>query len=155
MGLGGNISPLAPQERKMVKKIKHYAWPTTHEQSEHMKLRQKENLAKSKENKSENWMYEKLKKTNYKWTRQARWGIRLFDFWCHKLGIAVEVDGLEHDKNRDFGRDKTDLEVSGILVLRVRNFSETDAEKVIDFINNSTETWNERRNKFGLKPVKY
>jgi len=134
--------------------MKHYAWPTTKEEALHMKQRQKENLISSKINKSENWFYQKLLTTNYKWSRQSILGVRLYDFWCHHLGIAVEIDGLEHDKNRDYGRDKTDYEVSGIIVLRVRNFNEEDANKAIKEINDKNENWNDRRIKLGLKPIK-
>ena len=38
-------------------------------------------------------MAEKLAATGHRWSRQAIWGKRIFDFWCATLGIAVEVDG--------------------------------------------------------------
>jgi very-short-patch-repair endonuclease len=136
-----------------MKKIKHYVWPTTHEENDHMLSRQLENRLASKKNLAENWMYEKLKQTPYKWTRQAMWGVRLFDFWSYKIGIAVEVDGKEHDAKRDYGRDMVDYQVSGIKVLRVRNFNELDAKIALKEINRS-ETWNDRRQKLGLKLIR-
>ena len=60
---------------------------------EHRKL----NLARARLNPNENWMLKKLREqTPYKWSRQVLWGYRIFDFWCDKLGFAVEVDGPEH-----------------------------------------------------------
>lgn len=135
-----------------IKKPKHYAWPTNKEQAAHMKMRQKQNLLIAKTNKAENWMKEQLEKTSYKWTRQSIWGIRLFDFWCHKLGVAIEVDGAEHNKKRDWGKDMIDFQVSGIIVLRVKNFNQVDADQALEKIKHM-ETWNERRIKLGLKII--
>lgn len=98
-------------------------------------------------------MSEKLKKAGLKFKRQAQWGIRLYDFWDHKTGIAIEVDGTDHNKARDSVKDKLDFNVSAIVVLRVRNFNEADAEKVITQILRS-ESWNDRRLGFGLKEIK-
>jgi hypothetical protein len=66
--------------------MKH-KWPNTKKEHLWLKERQKENYARCVNNKSENWMLEKLKKTGLKWTRQAIWGFRMFDFWSAKLGI--------------------------------------------------------------------
>lgn len=96
-------------------------------------------------------MESKLSLTGRKWTRQAMWGYRLFDFWCHELGIAVEVDGPEHNQEYDVARDRYNYFRSGILVLRVRNFNEADADKAIKAIE-SSEAWKTRKEK--LKPGK-
>jgi very-short-patch-repair endonuclease len=109
-------------------------YPTTKEQHQYLRERQKEQLQKSKTSKAELWMFEKLNQTGLKWTRQAIWGYRLFDFWCHDLKIAIEVDGPEHNKNYDSFRDKYNLNRSNILVLRVRNFNEDDAQKALKAI---------------------
>lgn len=85
-----------------------------------------------------------LKKTKLKWTRQAYWGFRLFDFWCHRLGVAVEVDGPEHIRERDEERDQYNFHRSGIIVIRVRNFSEPDAAACLREIS-KTGPWAERR----------
>ena len=107
----------------------------------------------AKRNPNEKWMSEKLKRTPYKWTRQAQWGYRLFDFWNHKLGIAIEVDGETHNKVYDKIRDKHNHKTSGIIVLRVRNKNEADAKKVIDYILGVDENWNDRRIKMNIKPL--
>ncbi len=113
---------------------------------------QSKNKARAAGNKNELWMANHLKTTGVKWTPQARWGFRIFDFWCAKLGIAVEVDGPEHDHEWDSRRDAANYAVSGILVLRVKNKCKEDAFAVLEAIATS-ETWNERRKNLGMKIV--
>lgn len=127
--------------------------PWKKEHHAHMKMRQRQNLVNCKKSDAEQWMLAKLKKTGHKWKRQAQWGWRLFDFWNYKLGIAVEVDGPEHDKALDAERDMDNWEVSRILVIRVRNFNEADAKAAIEKIANA-ETWNDRRAAAGLKLIR-
>lgn len=123
--------------------------PVDKETHAYMKERQKQNIVSCKKSKAEDWMKDKLAETGLKWRRQAEWGYRLFDFWNHKLGIAVEVDGKEHNKEYDSYRDKYNYERSGIIVLRVRNFNEDDAITALSVIG-KTEDWLERRKKMGL-----
>ena len=127
-------------------------WPTKKEQHEYMKQRQDQNIERSRDNPNENWMLEKLQLTGLNWTRQAQLGYRLFDFWSHECGIAVEVDGPEHDVDYDSARDEYNFCRSGILILRVRNKNEVDANAALLIIN-SAETWNERRQRLGLKLI--
>ena len=84
--------------------------------------------------------------------RQARWGTRIYDFWNHSKGIAVEVDGMTHDKEYDDRHDNYNLKRSGILVLRVPNYDETVAEEVLKRIGTAC-TWNERRALYDRKPI--
>lgn len=128
-------------------------WPTNADQHAYMKMRQDQNLLECQSNPNEAWMLRKLETTGWKWKRQAQWGYRLFDFWNAYLGIAVEVDGLTHDKVYDGVRDDYNWERSGILVLRVRNRDEADAEKALETIQGACD-WNERRASLGLKPVR-
>lgn len=128
-------------------------WPTAAEQHAYMKMRQDQNLAICWKNSNEAWMAEKLEKTGWTWKRQAQWGYRLFDFWNFALGIAVEVDGLSHNKSYDAVRDAYNLQRSGILVLRVRNRNEEDARRALTEIEKAC-LWNERRVGLGLKPVR-
>jgi very-short-patch-repair endonuclease len=134
--------------------MKPLRWPVKHEDHEYMKARQKENLLLAAKNPHEQWMKKLLEPTGLKWTPQARWGYRLFDFWCHKLGIAVEVDGNTHNPDYDAYRDRYNFLRSGVLVLRVRNRNEQDAMKALEIIRTSG-SWNERRVEMGLKPVQY
>lgn len=140
------LSPLAPRSY-----TRH--WPTNREQHAYLRSRRAENYAKTKTNSNELWMYGKLKQTGLKWTRQATWGYRIFDFWCQQLGIAVEVDGQEHNATYDSYRDEANYFKSGIRVLRVRNRNEEDAARVLHAIARS-ENWTDRRLTLGLKPIK-
>jgi very-short-patch-repair endonuclease len=90
-------------------------WPVRKEHSDHMRKRRRQNLSSALKNPNENAMADLLATTGYVWSRQATWGFRVFDFWCHKLGCAVEVDGIQHD--------------SGIVVLRAWNNNATDFER--------------------------
>jgi len=135
----------------MMKKLR---WPINSEQAQYMEMRKQQNLVIAKRNPNENWMYEKLQTTGYNWSRQSKWGYRLFDFWCHYLGIAIEVDGNSHNKRYDKIRDEYNYNCSGILVLRVRNKNEDDAKRIMDIIKASTDNWNDRRINLGLKPFK-
>lgn len=114
--------------------MKQLRWPTTREQSDYMKIRQQQNLARCTNSRAESWMHDKLKSTGLKWTRQAQWGYRLFDFWNGLRGIAVEVDGPEHDREYDAYRDEYNFRRSAIVVLRVANFSDEDAARALRII---------------------
>jgi very-short-patch-repair endonuclease len=129
-----------------------FPWPCKKNLSDHMAMRQAENRKICKTNRNENWMLEKLTETGRKWTRQARWGFRLFDFWNHDLGVAVEVDGPEHDQDRDAYIDAHFMKKSGILTIRVKNRDEAGARAAIEAISKAM-SWNARRASLGLKPV--
>lgn len=139
----------------MAKKRKGFKlkWPVTPEQSQYMARRQEENIEVAKRNPNEAWMAEKLKGIGLKWSRQSRWGYRIFDFWNAEKGIAVEVDGPTHKKDWDEKRDRYNYERSAIVVIRVRNLNEEDATSALERIA-ELGTWNERREKMGLKPVR-
>jgi very-short-patch-repair endonuclease len=127
--------------------------PVDKEASAHMRMRQAQNRAKCKDNEAEQWMYQKLKTTGFKWNRQTLWMSRVLDFWCHELGCAVEVDGRDHDKDEDAAKDKYFLVRSGIVTIRVRNFNEEDAEKALNRIA-KMRTWGERRDAIGVEHIR-
>ena len=123
---------------------------TNKEEHAYMDKRKHQNLARAKENPNENWMWEKLQETEHSWSRQAVWGKRVLDFWCHDLGVAIEVDGPEHDEGYDNFRDEYNFRRSGIVVLRIRNRNEEDAEQVLNSLQHIAE-WKERRSRLGLE----
>jgi very-short-patch-repair endonuclease len=114
-----------------------------------MQGRQDQNRARAERNKNENWLAGQLQVTGHRWTRQAAWGYRIFDFWCHELGIAVESDGPEHRPDYDAYRDEYNLRRSGIVVLRIRNMNEADLADALRLVAES-ETWKERKKRLGL-----
>lgn len=92
-----------------------------------MRERKAQNVAQAEGNAAEEWMQRLLATTHRRWTRQAIWGHRIFDFWSAELGAAVEVDGWSHDADYDAYRDEYNFRRSGIVVLRVPNFDRRGA----------------------------
>lgn len=131
--------------------IKPLRWPTNKEQHAYMAERAQQNAIRARSNRAENWMAERLIETGLKWTRQAQWGYRIFDFWCHKIGCAVEVDGSSHDGQRayDAYRDRYNFLRSGIIVIRVQNFDEDGAKAAISKIRRM-QTWRDRKVEMGI-----
>lgn len=126
--------------------MKALNWNTTKEDHAYMKVRKFQNIASSLNNPNENWMASLL---DLKWSRQAIWGKRLFDFWNPVLGIAIEVDGFEHNPKYDSYRDEYNFRRSGIVVLRVRNRNEMDAERAFAFVK-CADGWMKRKSKLGI-----
>jgi very-short-patch-repair endonuclease len=133
---------------------KYHKGPSNKEEAAHMLMRKRQNIEQSKYSKAEAWAYKALQQTGYRWTSQAIWGWRVFDFWNHILGIAIEIDGPEHNEDNDRKRDARNWNVSRILVIRVKNFDEEGMKKATQRIATST-TWNERREQAGLKPINH
>lgn len=109
-----------------------------------MKERQGQNKVGCLLSKAESWANTHLNGLGLKFTRQAIWGYRVFDFWFSSLGVAVEVDGKEHCKEYDQYRDIYNYLRSGVVILRVRNFSEEDMAEAKEYLKHSI-TWDERR----------
>jgi very-short-patch-repair endonuclease len=122
-------------------------WPVNSQHHRHMKMRQQQNRVSCLKSPAENEVSKALKKSSRKWTRQAQWGFRLFDFWCSELGVAIEVDGAGHDKVKDAESDKRMFERSGIIVFRLKNFD--PVEPVLKKIE-KLESWIKRRENMGL-----
>lgn len=89
-------------------------------------------------------MADKLITAGFGFSRNSQWGFRLFDFWLAKYGVAIEVDGQDHDKHKDAEMDAYHRRRSQIIVLRVPNGDETAAAYAISEII-KYGTWQERR----------
>lgn len=130
-------------------------WPVKKKDSDLLANWQVENLKKAKANRWENEVADWLKELTpgMKWTRQARWGWRFFDFWNAAKGVAIEVDGGYHSdayqKQKDEFRDGKNHIRSGILVFRVPN-GDLLALKVAAVKIRKLESWEERRIKLGV-----
>lgn len=134
--------------------MKPLRYPTKKEESDYMRERKAQNLARVPFLKAENWFHDDYlrllpKEQRFKFSRQASWGYRLFDFWFATLGVAIEVDGPEHDLSYDAYRDRYNFLRSGIVVLRVPNFNEVAANSVIADLKGEC-SWQERRGAMGL-----
>lgn len=125
--------------------MKQLNWTTTSDQHEYMRMRKNQNISKSKSSKAENWFYTQYANLcGIKFSRQAQWGYRLFDFWFSEKGVAIEIDGPEHDQKYDAYRDAYNFLRSGVIVLRVRNFNDSDAITAIHHLTNEC-SWEDRR----------
>ncbi len=99
---------------------------------------------------AERWFWSQLcSRTQEKWTYQAVWGWRVYDFWCAELGVAIEVDGPEQDISKDRKRDAYNWKRSAIHVFRVPNFNQGRADTIL-FLVNSLDGWLHRRRRHGL-----
>ena len=123
-------------------------WIATKEESDYMQERKRQNAHRSKFNAAENWMAAKLKTTGFNWSRQVIWGYRIFDFWHCVKGIAIEVDGAEHDGEYDAYRDRYTFLRSGVVVIRVRNFNEDDA-RIALWLMDEVGEWKQRKERIG------
>ena len=72
------------------------------------------------------------RKIKEKFLRQKPSGRYILDFYCSKLMLAIEIDGISHDKKQyqDKNRDWY-LEIRGIITIRYTN---DQVEKEIDFV---------------------
>lgn len=131
-------------------------YPVDKEGHAHMRMRQNQNRVSCLKSKAETWAYDKLKEIPIKWTRQAQWGYRLYDFWNGHYGVAVEIDGKEHKKEKDALKDEYNFRRSGIVVLRVPNHNEEVMSLCLETIRKiiAKESWAERRERLGCTEKK-
>lgn len=130
------------------KKKLHYL--TDEEKTEYMRQNRDKCLLNSQSNYNENWFSSILSVNNINHKRQAIWGFRIYDFWIHSIGCAIEIDGPEHDEIYDKYRDIYNYLRSGIVVIRVRNKNHEDAMEAISFIK-TIGPWRERRLKLKIE----
>jgi very-short-patch-repair endonuclease len=57
----------------------------------------------------------------YKFRRQDVIGFRIVDLFCPQKGLAIEIDGGTHDRERDLLRDRQILREFGFRVVRFTN----------------------------------
>jgi very-short-patch-repair endonuclease len=134
--------------------MKPLRFPTKKEEHAYMRERKLQNRARIPWLKAERWFLEQHlsrlpRDPIFKYTRQAEWGYRIFDFWFHELGVVVEVDGPEHNAGYDAYRDTYNFLRSGIVVLRVRNYHEGDAAQAVVELQRECR-WEDRRRALGL-----
>jgi hypothetical protein len=125
-------------------------WPT--ERTGHAEMREQQQQAQAQpRTAAETWMQPFLAETGVRWTRQAQWGYRLFDFWSHRLGIAIKVEEVPVDEAARKADDRT-FQRSMIHVFRVRAFDDASAAAAVDLIQRAS-SWNARRAFYGKKPI--
>ncbi|GIK31196.1 MAG: hypothetical protein BroJett009_01880 [Armatimonadota bacterium] len=66
------------------------------------------------------WEFLRASRTGFKFRREHPVGGFRIDFFCREAMLGVEMDGEQHDANRDATRDK-ELSNLGILIHRIPN----------------------------------
>lgn len=60
--------------------------------------------------------------TGYKWRRQHPKGVYILDFFCHQIGLVIEVDGDSHAGQEEYDANRTAwLKEQGLKVIRFTN----------------------------------
>ena len=87
------------------------------------------------------WEQLKMKQLNgFKFRRQHPISQFIVDFYCHEIGLVIEIDGEIHHKpeNKEYDENRTaELEKFELKVLRFTNYEvELHMDKVLDTIKN-------------------
>ncbi|MBI9068204.1 MAG: endonuclease domain-containing protein [Salinivirgaceae bacterium] len=86
----------------------------------------------------EKLLWEHLRKTNLGYRIKAQHPIEKFiaDFYCHKVRLVIEIDGTNHEQQREYDDNRTaEMEKYEITVIRFTNKEVMDnVEKVVDII---------------------
>ena len=96
---------------------------------------------------SEILLWQRLRNKKFKgydFHRQKPISEYIVDFFCPKLNLIIEVDGITHDDNYKFKKDKqrqTNLEALGFHIIR---FWDDDIKKNIDAVLQIIEGWVDR-----------
>jgi len=79
------------------------------------------------------WTYLRGKKLRVRFRRQQSVGWYILDFYCPEKKLAIEIDGDEHKKNREYDDERTEyLKTRGIKILRFWNGEvERDIEIIV------------------------
>ena len=124
---------------------------TTQKSIDRLKKLKKDNLRKRSP--AENEANKIIKTYGFKYTRQAIWHTRLFDFWFGIKGVAIEIDGGTHNnpgqKLKDKISDKHFYNISGIIVIRVKDYDLDGIRKIMDRLQ-FADSWQDRRKKMGI-----
>lgn len=114
-----------------IKKINLRAWNT--DSKKFIREVQKKQKKITLKNPAENWFSMKIKNDLSKFTfsRQKKMGFRVFDFWCKKIRVAIEIDGKQHNRQWDLLRDQKYQERFHLKVYRIWAFNESDYKEVL------------------------
>ena len=73
------------------------------------------------------WQQLKNRSYGFQFHRQVPMLDYIVDFYCHEIGLAIEVDGEVHDNNvLEDGRRQARLESEGVQFLRFNNSQVTE-----------------------------
>lgn len=84
------------------------------------------------------WEFLKQKPLGYKFRRQHPFSKYILDFYCHKIKLAIEIDGKYHDLPEQKKLDEirtTEINRLGLTEIRFTNEADNDQfEKVVNSI---------------------
>ena len=81
------------------------------------------------------WFYLKNKKLKgFKFRRQHPLHLFIVDFYCHELGLIIEVDGAYHEEQEQIVEDKKRTELIKFQGLRVIRFTNKEVLTDIDCV---------------------
>ncbi|MGF1540113.1 MAG: endonuclease domain-containing protein [Pleurocapsa sp.] len=95
------------------------------------------------------WQYLRAKRfQGFKFRRQQIIEGFIVDFYCHSLGLVIEVDGKIHDRQKDYDADRDKIiAAKGLFILRFTN------QQVTENIESVLKTIAEKSKDIeGLKP---
>jgi len=138
------------KEWKSCSKLWYVPWPKGRDR-EKMLGYVRDNIKLAKKNPHELRVYSVLKTEfcHMKFGWQKWLAFRIFDFWSHKYGCVVEVDGATHDPIKDYLRDEAFFRRYAIITLRVRNGHQEDINwlrRVLPRLG----TWKTRHRNMGI-----
>lgn len=87
-------------------------------------------------------MWQRLKGSQllrYQFQRQKPLGEYIVDFYCYKLKLVIEIDGLSHDFKMDYDQFRQKfIENLGLKVLR---FTDTEVKQDVDNVIQRIVDW--------------
>ncbi len=68
------------------------------------------------------WNFLRTKPKDIKFRRQHPFKDYIFDFYCHKAKLVIEIDGHQHESNQQYDKDRTEIiQGYGLKVIRFEN----------------------------------
>ncbi len=133
-------------------------WPTTSQRHAIMRDYQQENLEMAAHNPWEQRVWTALNRRGapYRnnWERQYVWGHRIFDFFCSRLGVAIEVDGATHNRRSDLAQDRWHARRSAIATFRIPNGDDYKLYRVLRMVKR-VGRWKDRRKRVLGLAIRY
>lgn len=78
------------------------------------------------------WNFLRTKPKDIKFRRQHPFKDYIFDFYCHKAKLVIELDGHQHKSNQQYDKDRTEvIESYGLKVIRFENREVDDNFEIV------------------------
>ena len=102
------------------------------------KLKERARSLRKNGTKAEAWLWLCLKGRK-QFTRQKPIGNYIVDFYCSKLRLAIEIDGISHDDKQEYDRKRQRaIEAQGVHFLR---FSDDDVKTNLEDVVQVIADW--------------